>query len=388
MPSAGEDPRVAAWREEFPIAQQLIYLNNCSLTPLPLRGEAALGAYARTWSSLGGRAWLEHWIGVLDGLREDFAGVLGADVDEVALAPAASAALVGVASSFDYAKRPKVVISDMDFPTDGHTWLALERAGVQVEFVRSPDHIRVPLELFERAVDDRTALVCTGHVYFTSGWIQDLKALAGICHRRGAALVADAYQSIGAFPFDVHESDVDFLVGGTLKWLMGGPGMAFLYARRDRIAAARPTAIGWWAMRDPFAFDVEHIDYAPNARRFEYGTPAVAAAYTARAGIALLREVGVETVRERHKMLSQILVDGALEQGWAVRCPREADARTPIVTLEHSDPPSAVAALRERGCIVDFRPGLIRLSPHYFNTTGEMERTLQLLAEVREGVLA
>ncbi len=388
MPSAGDDPRVAAWRAEFPIAEQLIYLNNCSLTPMPRRGEAALAEYARTWSSLGGRAWFDHWVGVLDGLRGDFAGVLGADPGEIALAPAASAALVGVASSFDYVKRPKVVISDMDFPTDGHTWLALERAGVQVEFVRSPDRIRVPLDLFERAIDDRTALVCTGHVYYTSGWIQDLKALAAICHRRGAALVADAYQSIGAFPFDVHDSDVDFLVGGTLKWLMGGPGMAFLYARRDRIAAARPTAIGWWAMRDPFAFDVEHIDYAPSARRFEYGTPAVAAAYTARAGIALLCDVGIETVRERHKILSQILVEGALDQGWTVRCPSAAEDRTPIVTLEHSDPQRAVTALRDRGCVADFRPGLIRLSPHYFNTAEEMERTLELLAEVREAVPA
>ena len=388
MPSAGEDPRVGAWRSEFPISDELIYLNNCSLTPLPRRGEAALREYARTWSALGGRAWFDHWVGVLDDLRADFAGVLGADVDEVALAPAASAALVGVASSFDYSARPKVVVSDMDFPTDGHTWLALERAGVQVEFVRSPDRVRVPLELFERAVDDRTALVCTGHVYYTSGWIQDVKALAAICHRRGAALVVDAYQSIGAFSFDVHDADVDFLVGGTLKWLMGGPGMAFLYARRDRIASARPTAIGWWAMRDPFTFDVEHIDYAPTARRFEYGTPAVAAAYTARAGIELLREVAIRNVRERHMSLSQILVEGALEQGWTVRCPRDAAERTPIVTLEHSDPPAAVAALRERGCIVDYRPGLVRLSPHYFNTEDEMKRTLELLAEIREAVPA
>ena len=380
MPSVGD---VARWRAEFPITERLIYLNNCSLTPLPRRGEAALLEYARTWSELGGRAWYDHWIGQLDLLHADFARVLGADPDEIALEPAVSAALVGIASSFDYAKRNKVVVSDLDFPTDGHTWLALARHGVQVEFVHSPDGVTVPLELFERAVDDRTALVCTGHVYYTSGYIQDVRSLADICHRKGAALVVDAYQSIGAFPFDVHASGVDFLVGGTLKWLMGGPGMAFTYARRDRIAAAHPTAIGWWAMRDPFAFDVQHVDLAPNARRFEYGTPAVAAAYTARAGLALLGEVGIGTVRERHKVLSQRLVDGALAQGWEIRCPRDAERRTPIVTLAHPEPGRAVDELRARGCIADMRPGVIRLSPHYFNTEDEMDATLALLAGVR-----
>jgi selenocysteine lyase/cysteine desulfurase len=377
------DPRERAWRAEFPIAEKLLYLNNCSLTPLHRRGEAALAEYAKTWLDLGGRAWYDHWIGALDALRDEFAAVLGADAGEVALEPAVSSALVSVASAFDYAKRPKVVISDLDFPTDGHTWLALASRGVEVEFVRSPDRIGVPLDLFERAVDERTALVCTGHVYYTSGYIQDVRGLAEICHRKGAALVVDAYQSIGAFPFDVHGSGVDYLVGGTLKWLMGGPGMAFLYARRDRIASARPSALGWWAMANPFAFDVEHLDLAPDARRFQYGTPAVAAAYTARAGISLLREVGVGTVRERHRVLSQRLVDGALAQGWTVRCPTDADPRTSIVTLEHPDPARAVDALRANGLICDYRPGLIRLSPHHFNTLEEMDRALALLAPLR-----
>ncbi|MBI3522008.1 MAG: aminotransferase class V-fold PLP-dependent enzyme [Chloroflexi bacterium] len=378
-----EDTRVDRWRDEFPITRDLIYLNNCSLTPLPKRGAAAIAEYARTWTELGGRAWYDHWVGVLDGLRGDFAEVLGADRDEIALEPSVSASLVSIASTFDYTKRPKVVVSDIDFPTDGHTWLALERQGVEVVFVHSPDRATVPLELFERAVDERTALVCTGHVYYTSGYIQDVRALAEICHRKGAALVVDAYQSVGAFPFDVHASGVDFLVGGTLKWLMGGPGMAFAYARRDRIDAARPTALGWWAMADPFTFDVEHLSLAPSARRFEYGTPAVAAAYTARAGIALLREIGIPTVRARHMELSQHLVEGALAQGWTLRCPRDASKRTPIVTLEHPEPARVVTALRASGCIVDYRPGLVRLSPHYFNTFAEIDRTLELLASLR-----
>lgn len=382
------DPREARWRDEFPVTRDLLYLNSCSLAPLHERGRRALEEYGRTWSRLGGMAWYEHWVQEIEALRADVARVLGADVDEVALEPSVSAALVSVASSFAYERRPKVVVADMDFPTDGHTWLALEARGVEVEFVRSPDRTTVPLELFERAVDERTSLVCTGHVYYTSGFIQDVKALAGICHRRGAALVVDAYQSIGALPFDVHESQVDFLAGGMLKWLMGGPGMAFLYARRDRIADHRPTALGWWAMEDVFAFDVEHVDLARSARRFEYGTPAVAAAYTSRAGISLLDEVGIPTVRARHELLSQRLLEGALAQGWRARCPLDAARRTSIVTLEHSEPRVAVQRLREQGLICDARPGLIRLSPHYFNTLEEMDRALELLAPLRERVPA
>ena len=374
-----------AWREEFPITRELVYLNNCSLTPLPKRGRERIERFAREWTELGGRAWYDHWIGEYEALRADLAGILGASVDEVATLPNVSAGLVGIASTFDYAKRPKVVVADLDFPTDGHAFLAVAPRGARVEFVRSPDRVRIPLELFERAVDERTAAVCTGHVYFTTGWIQDVKALAEICHRKGAKLVVDAYQSIGAFPFDVQASGVDYLVGGTLKWLMGGPGIAFLYAQRAVADAARPSAVGWWGVADPFAFDVEHLDPGKGARRFEYGTPAVAAIYAARAGISLLNEIGIATVRERHMSLSQRLVDGARAQGWTVRCPVDARERTAIVTLEHPQPQHAVDALRAQGLICDSRPGLIRLSPHYFNTADEMSRALELLAPLRQG---
>jgi kynureninase len=381
-------PDVLAWRDEFPITRNLVYLNNCSLTPLPKRGRAAIEKFASEWTDLGGRAWYDHWIGEYEALRADIAGVLGASVDEVAIEPNVSAGLVGIASTFDFGKRPKVVVSDLDFPTDGHAFLAVEKRGARVEFVRSPDRVRMPLELFEKAVDERTAAVCTGHVYFTTGWIQDVKALAEICHRKGAKLVVDAYQSIGAFPFDVHDSGADYLVGGTLKWLMGGPGIAFLYARRDVAEGARPSAVGWWGVADPFAFDVEHLDPGKGARRFEYGTPAVAAIYAARAGIALLREIGIATVRERHQTLSQRLVDGALAQGWTVRCPTDARDRTAIVTLEHPEPQRAVDRLRSKGVITDSRPGLIRLSPHYFNTADELDRALELLAPLRAAAVA
>ncbi len=378
MRSAGD----ALFRDEFPIAERLNYLNNCSLTPMPRRVGRALDEYARLWSEWGGRAWYSHWMGELDALRADFAEVLGADADEIALQPGVSTALVAVASAIDWSRRDTAVVSDIDFPTDGHVFLAREHQGVKVRFVRSPDGISVPLEAFADAIDDRTALVCTGHVYYASGAIQDVGALARICHAKGSLLVVDAYQSIGAIPFDVHASAVDFLAGGTLKWLMGGPGMGFLYVRRDLAPRLRPTALGWWAVRDPFSFDVQRLDLPDNARRFEYGTPSVPTAYTARAGLSLFREAGIARVREAHMRLSQRLVDGALERGLTVRSPLEAERRSAIVTIVHPDPHAAVDRLRERGIIVDARPGVVRLSPHFFNREEEIDRALEAMVAI------
>src|SRR2546421_91995 len=167
-----------AWRAEFAITERLNYLNNCSLTPLHRRGRERIDRYMTEWTEQGGRAWYDHWIGEYEAFREELAGVLGASADEVAIEPNVSAGLVGIASTFDYGTRPRVIVSDLDFPTDGHAFLAVADRGARVEFVRSPDRVRVPLELFERTVDERTAAVCTGHVYFTTGWIQDVRALA------------------------------------------------------------------------------------------------------------------------------------------------------------------------------------------------------------------
>ena len=370
------------FRDVFPITERLNYLNNCSLTPMPRRAQAALDEYARLWSEWGGRAWYSHWMNELEALRADFATVLGADTDEIALQPGVSTALVAVASAIDYSERDTVVVADIDFPTDGHVFLAREHQGLKVRFVHSPDGVSVPLEAFAEAIDERTALVCTGHVYYASGALQDVAALARIAHAKGALLLVDAYQSIGAFPFDVHASGVDFLAGGTLKWLMGGPGMAFLYVRRELSPRLRPTALGWWSQIDPFSFDVRHLDLPDTARRFEYGTPSVPTAYAARAGLSLLREVGIDRVRASHKRLSQGLVDGALSHGLRVRCPTDAERRTSIVTIVHPDPHRAVDALRARGVIVDSRPGVVRFSPHFFNTADEIDAAVTAMVEV------
>lgn len=372
----------AIFRDEFPITQRLNYLNNCSLTPMARGVRRALDQYAALWTEQGGRAWYSHWMEELEALRADFAAVLGAEPDEIALQPGVSTALVAVASAIDYSKRDTVVVADIDFPTDGHVFLARAHQGVNVRFVHSPDGVSVPLEAFAAAIDERTALVCTGHVYYASGAIQDVAALAKIAHAKGALLLVDAYQSIGAFPFDVRASGVDFLAGGTLKWLMGGPGIGFLYIRSDLSPRLQPTALGWWSQSDPFAFDVQHLDLPSTARRFEYGTISVPTAYAARAGLELLREVGIERVRASHRRLSQRLVDGALARRLTVRSPLDAAGRTSIVTIAHPEPRLAVQRLLERRIVVDARPGVVRFSPHFFNTEDEIDAAVDAIAEL------
>src|SRR5689334_1541060 len=206
-------------RDEFPIFRHAIYLNSCSLGALSRRSRARIAEYVDLWERRGASAWYDVWWAALGELRERYAGVIGAGAADVALHPNISSALGAVAEALDYGGRPKVVVSSLDFPTIAYQWLAKASEGVEVEVVESPDGVQVPLDRIERAVDTRTALVATSHVFFTSGTIQDVAALAGIAHRQGALLLVDGYQAVGQLPVDVGPLDADFYCAGGLKWL-------------------------------------------------------------------------------------------------------------------------------------------------------------------------
>src|SRR2546421_6808184 len=217
--------------------------------------------------------------------RQKFAAIIGAQLHEVAIAPSASVALSSIASALDYSKRNNVVMADMDFPTLAYQWLVKRRIGVECRFVESPDRIYTPPELFERQVDDKTALVATSRVFYTSGYIQDVGAVADIAHKNGAYILIDDYQGTGQIPIDVNAMDIDFLVTGTLKWLMGGPGLALVYIREGLIPQLRPTITGWFGHREQFQFKLREFEFRSDAARVEMGTPAVAAIYAASAGM-------------------------------------------------------------------------------------------------------
>ena len=366
-------------RDEFPVFRHATYLNSCSLGALSLRSRARVNEYLDLWERRGAAAWYDVWWAALAELRERYARVVGAAAADVALHPSISAALAAVAESLDYRGRPKVVVTSLDFPTIVYQWLAKAGEGVEVEVVESPDGVHVPLERFERAVDDRTALVATSHVFFTSGAIQDVAALAGIAHRKGALLLIDGYQAAGQLPVDVRRLDADFYCAGGLKWLLGGSGIAFLYARPGLAAALEPRTAGWFAHRDQFRFDPRELARHDDARRFEAGTPGMAAVYAQLGGLDLLDEVGPGEARRATMALTEDLIERARGAGLAPRVAAAREARSGIVMLPSADPARDVRRLAEAGIIVDARPGHVRVSPYFYNVPDDHLELVELL---------
>lgn len=380
MTATAEHPDLATYRAEFPILERKVYLNSCSLGPLSRRSRAAVNEFLDRWDELGASAWYEIWWGALQDLRARFARLVGAGTPEIALAASVSAALTAVASSLDYSARNRVVLADLDFPTVAYQWLAKRPAGVEVVFAHSDDRVGVPLESFERLIDERTAIVATSRVFFTSGYIQDVRALAELAHARGALLLVDDYHGTGQLPLDVKAAGVDMLVSGGLKWLLGGPGLAYLYVRDELIPRLQPSMTGWFAHERQFDFAVDYLTFAQDATRFQSGTPALAAVYAGRAGLEIVEEIGPQRLRERSSALTADLVRRAQEAGYTVRSPLDDERRAGIVTLAMDDPAAAVAHLARHDIIVDARPGLLRISPYFFNTFEDNERLFAALA--------
>src|SRR5438105_7427442 len=289
--------RLARYRGEFPIFRDRIYLNTCSLGALGERARRKVTEFLDGWDTRGASAWYDVWWAALAELRERYARVIGATGEEIALAPSISVALSAVAEALDYTRRPKVVMTSLDFPTVAYQWLAKRARGVELVVVDSLDRVSVPVEAIARAVDERTALVATSHVYFTSGAIHDIAAVAAAAHQRGALALVDAYQSVGQLPVDVKATGVDFLTAGGLKWLLGGPGIVFLYAREEQARRLAPQIAGWFGHKDQFAFDPRSLDLHDDARRFELGTPSLAAVYPQLRCLDYIEEIGVPAIR-------------------------------------------------------------------------------------------
>src|SRR5438477_8968964 len=300
---------LARYRSEFPIFRHAVYLNTCSLGALGDRTRRRIAEFFDLWQARGASAWYDVWWAALSELRARYARVVGASPEEIALAPSVSVALSAVAEALDYRRRPKVVVTSLDFPTVAYQWLAKRARGVELVVVESPDQVSVPVEAIARAIDDRTALVVTSHVYFTSGAIQDIKAVAEAAHARGALCLIDAYQSVGQIPVDVKETGVDALVAGGLKWLLGGPGIVFLYMREAVAQRLEPAISGWFGQREQFAFDPRDLTFHDDARRFELGTPSLAAVYAQLGGLEYIEEIGVPAIREATAALTDDLIE-------------------------------------------------------------------------------
>ena len=366
-------------RNAFPILQRRNYLNSCSLGALSDRAEGRLRDFVAKWHEYGASAWYEHWWGLLGALRGRVEVLFAAPAGTVALMPSTSTCLAAISSSLDWTKRNRIVTTELDFPTLLYQWKVHPDAEMVV--LQSPDGVHIDPQQFADAVDDRTLAIATSHVFFTTGAIQDLAAIAAIARRAGAYSIVDGYQGAGQIPADLPATGVDFYTAGPLKWLCGGPGLAYLYVRDELISTLEPTITSWFATQDQFDFNPGEFRYHADARRFELGTPALPAVHTALGGQAIIDEVGMEAIRTRNAMLTDRLVDGCRATGFSPRVSDEPASRSAVITVRHPDPAPAVAHLASRGIIVDNRPGVVRASPHFYNTPDEIDAFLEALRD-------
>lgn len=369
---------IPAFRARFPLLAAKTYLNNCSQGALSEDVRDALAAFVRSWDEAGS-PW-DAWVDVVEQLRASFARMIGVTPDEVAVMPSASAGINAIASALDFhGARSHVVAGEFEFPTMGQIWLAQERRGARVIWARAAGHT-LPVESYAAAIDERTRIVACSHVCYKNGFRTDVAAVARLCHDRGAYMFLDDYQFTGSGRTSVRELDVDFMVTGCLKYLLGPSGIAFLYVRRELIEQLEPTITGWFGRVNPFDFRADRLDWAPSARRFESGTPPVPNAYGALAGIELLQQVGPDTVEHHIRELAGRAIDAARNAGYDVLTPADPARRGPLVVVRSRDAAELVARLLRRDVITSARDGGLRLAFHGYNTVEDVDRAFSALA--------
>ena len=379
-----------AWRKEFPILANTVYLISHSLGAMPARTRDNLALYADAWATRGIRAWEEGWWEMPVRTGDLIGKIIGAASGEIVMQPNVSVCQSLVLSCFDWAaKRSKIVTDDLNFPSNLYIYRELQRTGARVVTVPSPDNITVPLDRILAAIDEETQLVSVSHVLFRSSYLQDVAAITRRAHEMGAKVVIDIYHSAGVLPVDVHALGVDFATGGSVKWLCGGPGAGYLYIRRDLWTELRPRLTGWVAHRNPFAFDNGDMDYADDSFRFLNGTPAIPALYAARAGYEIIAEVGVESIRAKSIRQTTRLIELAQEAGFTVRSPIDAARRGGTVVIDVPNGHEITQELSRRDFLVDYRPGAgIRIAPHLYSTDEEMELVIREIRKLSSPLAA
>jgi len=364
------------YRSEFPILAETTYLINHSLGAMPARAEARVAEYAHTWKTRGIRAWSEGWWTMPMTVGDQIGRIVGAPPGTTVMHQNVAIAEAIVLSCFrPLGERNRIVYERANFPSVRY----LYEAQPDLEVVVCDDDAAIV-----DAIDERTLLVPVSHVLFKSGEIQDAAAIVARAHEAGAHVVLDAYQSAGIVPLDVTALDVDFAVGGSVKWLCGGPGNGWLYVRPDLAERLEPTYTGWQAHERPFGFE-EEMRYARGAARFLTGTPNVPALYAATAGYDLIEEIGVERIRANSLRQTELLLALADERGFEVLSPRDPARRGGTVTVRVPEFPAVHRELAERQILCDFRPDAgIRLGPHYFSTDDELRFAVEQIAEIVE----
>ncbi|HET9437090.1 MAG TPA: aminotransferase class V-fold PLP-dependent enzyme [Gaiellaceae bacterium] len=377
----GLTPGLSA-RAEFPIFEHTTYANSCSQGALANRVRAAAEQWLAGWDE-NGAEW-EYWVGRNEAARAAFARLVRAQPDDVAVTTSVSQAVSALVSALDLrGERNRIVISEYEFPTVGQIAHAQELRGAEVVHVAPDADGRIPLERFAEAIDERTALVCSTFVSFRSGHRHDVSAIAEIAHAHGALHLADSYQALGAIDVDVRTLGADVVTGGTVKYLLGSAGLAFMWLRDSLRAELLPTQTGWFADEDIFAMSI--ADYSPHAsaRRFDSGTPPVPSLYPGVAGMELVLEAGVPAIEEHVGALVERLLVGLDELGATVVTPRSEHEHGPLICVLSTDPNALVDALAADRIVVSTRDSNVRISLHLYNVEEDVDRIVAALAANR-----
>jgi kynureninase len=373
------------WREQFPILDKTVYLISHSLGAMPRNVYERMHDYAETWATRGVRAWAEGWWDMPITVGDEVGRIIGADPGNVVMHQNVSICQSLILSCFDPAPtRNKIVYSELNFPSVMYVYEAHARDGrLRIETVKSDDGITVPVERLIAAIDEETLLVPISHVLFKSAYLQDVRAIVERAHEAGAMVVLDSYQSAGTVPFSVKELNVDFAVGGSVKWLCGGPGAGYLYVRPDLQTKFEPKTTGWMAHESPFAFEGGAIRYAPNITRFLHGSPSIPALYAAQSGYAIINEIGVERIRAKSIRQTTRLIELAEDAGFRVTSPKSPHQRGGTITVAAEHAASVTKELIRREFIVDYRPGAgVRISPHFYTKDEELDLVIREMRSI------
>lgn len=341
-----------------------------------------VGQYCDDWATLGVTAW-DTWLPLVTRIGDHIASLINVGRGEVIMQPNVSTAEWLLISCLDFSgKRNGVVFSDLEFPTVAYAWRAQTARGARIEMVPSADGVTVDTQSIVDAIDETTLAVPISHVIFRSGYITDVTPIVERAHRVGALVFLDVYQSIGTVPIDAQALDVDAVVGGSLKWLCGGPGAAYLYVRPDLHRKLVPTLAGWLSHARPFDFSMDPMEFAPTVWRYCGGTPSPVALYAAQSGLEIVSEIGVEQIRARSEELTERVVANAAELGLRINSPLDVHRRGGHVTIDFPGAAAATTELLRRGVFVDYRPKAgIRVAPHFYNTIEEIDAAF---AEIRD----
>ena len=372
------------WRSEFPILDTCTYLVSHSLGAMPRRTGAALQEFAAAWSTRGVRAWHEGWWELGRTTGDLLAPILGVERGTITMHQNVSVIMGIIGSCFTYhGPRRRIVLTDLEFPTNMYVFEGFRRYGAEIVYVPSDSMIKTNLDRLLDAIDERTVLVPLSLVLFRSAYIQDARAVIAKAHKVGAHVILDVYQAAGTVPLNIADLEADFAVGGSVKWLCGGPGAGYLYVRPDLVCRLEPALIGWAAHAEPFNFATGPVVYAEGAERFQSGTPNIPSLYSARSGYEIVGEIGVTAIREHSLRLTRRIMDHASRQGYRLNTPDADRERGGAVIVDVPGGDIVSAELIRRNVIVDYRPGAgIRIAPHFSTTDADIDTAMSTLDDI------